>query len=121
MNWSQYGKRRIEDYYATGIPYAVNPITRRYRTYTISLKISPLQTSVYTDTGFINVKSLAQNTCYQGYSAENFVYIDSVRYRKDCGDSLMNFAHSVGAPAKIISDSASMLILRDCTFDAHGS
>ena len=82
----------------------------------MSLNIRRLRASVYTDTGFINVKSLAQNTCYQGYSAENFVYIDPMRDRKDCTDSLMNFAHSVGAPAQIISNSASILIGRDCAF-----
>ena len=69
-----------------GIRQAVNPITRRYRTDLMSLKIRRLRAICYTDTGFINVKSLAQNTCYQGYSAENFIYIDPMRDRTDCAD-----------------------------------
>ena len=98
------------------IQQAVNPITRRYRTDTMSLKILHLQTRVYTDTVFINVKSLAQNTCYQGYSVENVVYVDSMRDMKDYAESFMNFAHSVGAPAEIILDSAHMLIGRNSNF-----
>ena len=47
-----------------GIRQAVHPITRRYRTDTMSLKIRRLRATVYTDTGFINTESLAQNTCY---------------------------------------------------------
>ena len=82
----------------------------------MSLKIRHLQTSVYTDTGFINVKSFAQNTCYQGNSVENFVYIDPMRDWKNYADSITNFAHSVGAPAEIISDGAPILIRRNSDF-----
>ena len=35
---------------------------------------------------------------------------------KDCVDSLVTFAHSVGVPTELISNSASMLIGRDCVF-----
>ena len=82
----------------------------------MSFKIHRLCASCYTDTGFINVKSLAQNTCYQGYSAENFIYIDPMRDRTDCADSLMNFVNTVGAPAELVSDHAAMLIGRGSDF-----
>ena len=94
-----------------GIRQAVHPITRRYQTDTMSLKICHLRATVYTDTGFINTRSLAQNTCYQGYSAENFIKIIPMRdTKKEATDSLLTFAHDVGAPAELISDHASMLI-----------
>ena len=99
-----------------GIRQAVNPITRRYRTDTMLLKVCRLRTTFYTDTGFINVKSLTQNTCYQGYSTENFIYIDPMRKEKNCADSLLNFVNSIGAPAEMISDSASALIGRNSDF-----
>ena len=57
------------------IRQAVYPISRKYQTDTMSLKICQLKTTIFTDTGFISTKSLAQNTYYQGYFAENFVYI----------------------------------------------
>ena len=65
-----------------GIRQAVHPITRRYRTDTMSLKICCLRATVYTDTGFINTRSLAQNTCYLGYSAKNFIRIIPMRDAK---------------------------------------
>ena len=78
-----------------GIRQAVHPITRRYRTNTMSLKLCRLKTTVYTDTGFINRKSLSQNVCCQCYSALNFIKIIPMRDRKDAADSLMTFAHDV--------------------------
>ena len=81
---------------------------------TMPLKICCLQTSVYyTNAGFINVKSLALNTCYQGYFAENFVSINLMRDQKDCADIVRNFAHIVGAPAEIISDNDPMFIKKN--------
>ena len=56
-----------------GIRQAVYPIMRRYPTDTMSLKIRRLKATVFTDIGFIIRTSLAQNTCYQGYSAEKFI------------------------------------------------
>ena len=99
-----------------GIRQAVHPITRRYRTDTMSLKIRRLRATVYTDTGFINTKSLAQNTCYQGYSSDNFIKIIPMRDQKDAPDSLLAFAHDVGAPAELISDHAAMLIGPQCEY-----
>ena len=99
-----------------GIRQAVRPLTRRYRTDTMSMKIRRLRATVYTDTGFINIKSLKQKTCYQGYSCENFIHIDPLRDRKEAGDSLFRFAKDVGAPAELISDNASELLGFNSTF-----
>ena len=93
-----------------GICQAVHPITRRYQTDTMSLKIRRLRATVYTDTGFMNIKSLAQNTCYQGYSSDNFIKIIPMRDQTDAPDSLLAFAHDIGDPAELISDHAAMLI-----------
>ena len=93
-----------------GIRQAVHPITRRYQTDTMSLQIRRLRATIYTDTGFINTKSLAQNTCYQGYLSDNFIKIIPMRDQKDAPDSLLAFAHDVGAPAELIPDHAAMLI-----------
>ena len=82
----------------------------------MSLKIRWLRDTVYTDTGFINARSLAQNTCYQGYSTENFIQIYPMSDEKECGDSLMQFAQDVGAPAENISDGAPLLIGRASNF-----
>ena len=82
----------------------------------MSLKICWLKATVFTDTGFINRTSLAQNTCYQGYSAEKFIKIIPMRDRKDAPDSLMTFAHDVGALAELISDHAAMLIGPQCEY-----
>ena len=51
---------------------------------------------MFTDTGFINRKSLAGNVCYQNYFTENFICIISMKDRKDAVDSLVTFAHNVG-------------------------
>ena len=100
-----------------GIHQTVHPITRRYQTDTMSLKIRRLKATVYTDTGFINIRSLAQNTCYQGYSAENFIKIIPMRdTKKDAPDSLLAFAHDIGAPAELISDHAAILIGPQCKY-----
>ena len=98
------------------IQQADHPITRRYHTDTMSLKICWLEATVFTDTGFINQPSLAQNTCYQGYSAENFIKIKPIRDRIDAPDSLLAFAHDFGAPAELISDHAAMLIGPQCEY-----
>ena len=58
-----------------GIQQAVHPITKKHRTDIMSLKVRRLKATVFTDTGFINRKSLARNVCYQGFSAENFICI----------------------------------------------
>ena len=77
----------------------------------MSLKIRRLKATIFTDTGFINTRSLAQNTCYQGYSAENFIKIIPMRDdKKDALDSLLAFVHDAGAPAELISDHATILI-----------
>ena len=76
----------------------------------MSLKIYQLKATVFTDTGFINRTSFAQNTCHQGYSAEKFIKIILMRDRKDTPNSLMAFEHDVGAQAELISDHAAMLI-----------
>ena len=57
-----------------GIRQAVHPITRRYRTDTMSLKLRRLKATVYTDTGFINRKSLSQNS------------LDSIHFEKEISD-----------------------------------
>ena len=75
-----------------------------------------MKATVLTDTGFINQTSLAQNTCYQGYSAEKFIKIIPMRDRKDAPDSLLAFAHDVGAPAELISDHVAMLIGPQCEY-----
>ena len=93
-----------------GIRQAVHPITRRYQTDTMSLKVCCLEATVFMDTGFINQISLAQNTCHQGYSAENYINIIPMRDRKNAPDSLLTFAHDGGALAELISDHAAMLI-----------
>ena len=82
----------------------------------MSLKLRLLKATVYTDTGFIKTKSLAQNTCYQGYSSENFIKIIPMRDQKEAPDSLLSFAHDVGAPAELISDHANLLVGPQCEF-----
>ena len=82
----------------------------------MSLKICRLKATVFTDTGFINRTSLAQNTCYQGYSAENFIKIIPMRDQKDALDSLLAFVHDVGAPTELILDHAAMLIGPQCEY-----
>ena len=82
----------------------------------MSLKIRCLRATVYTDTGFIKTKSLAQNTCYQGYSSENFIKIIPMRDQKEAPDSLLTFTHDVGAPAELISDHANLLIGLQCEY-----
>ena len=99
-----------------GICQAVHPITRRYQTDTMSLKIRCLKATVFTDTSFINRTSLAQKKCYQGYFAENFIKIIPMRDQRDAPDSLLAFANDVGAPAELISDHASMLIGPQCEY-----
>ena len=99
-----------------GIRQAVHPITRRYQTDTMSLKICRLKATVFTDTDFINRTSLAQNTCYQGYSAKRFIKIIPMRDRKDVSDSLLAFAHDVGDPAELISYHTAMLIEPRCEY-----
>ena len=74
------------------------------------MKICCLRATVYTDTGFINTKSLKQNTCYQGYSCENFIHIDPMRGRKESGDSLFFFATDIGAPALLILENVIKLL-----------
>ena len=82
----------------------------------MSLKIRRLRATVYTDTGFIKTKSLAQNTCYQGYSSENLIKIIPMRNQKEAPDSLLIFVHDVGAPAELISDYVAMLIRPQCEY-----
>ena len=99
-----------------GIRQAVHPITRRYRTDTMSLKVCCLKATVFTDTGYINRTSLAQNTYYQGYSAEHFIKIIPMKDQKDAPDSLLAFAHDVGAHVELISYHASMIIGPQCEY-----
>ena len=56
-----------------GIRTATRPISRRYRTDLQSKKINRIRASVFTDTCFVNVKLMRQNTCYQGYSCDNLI------------------------------------------------
>ena len=83
----------------------------------MSLKICWLKATVFTDTGFINRTSLAQNTCYQGYSAKNFIKSIPMRDRKDAPDSLLAFVHDVGAPVELTSDHTAMLIGPQCKYE----
>ena len=76
----------------------------------MSLKIYRWKATVFTDTAFINRTFLAQNTCYQGYSAEKFIKIIPMRDRKDTPDSPMTFAHDVAALAELLPNHATMLI-----------
>ena len=92
-----------------GIRQAIRPITRRYRTGIMNTDIRRLRATVYADTGFVNIKSLRQNTCYQGYSCENFVQIYPMRKQTDAAQSLHDFANDVGAPAVLITDDAPLL------------
>ena len=78
--------------------------------------MSRLKANVFSDTGFINVKSLRQNMCYQGYSLQNFVYICSIRDQKEAGRSLMEFFNNIGALAEIVSDHTSLLLEKNLEF-----
>ena len=80
------------------------------------MKIYHLWATVYTDTGFINIKSLKQKTCYQGYSCENFIHIDPMRDRKEARDSLFCFTTDVSAPAELILVDAYDLLGFNSTF-----
>ena len=93
-----------------GIRQAIHPITRRYRTDTMSMKLRRLKATMYTDTVPINVKSLRQNTCYQSYTCENFVHIHPMRNQKEAAASLHRLAEDVGIPAELVSDSAPLLV-----------
>ena len=99
-----------------GIHQAVHPIIRRYQTDTMSVRICQLKATVFTDTGFINRTSLAQNTCHQGYSAEKIIKLIPMRDRKDAADSQLAFVHNVGAPAELISDNVAMLVGPKCEY-----
>ena len=93
-----------------GIRQAVHPITRRYHTDTKSLKGCRLKANVYTDTSLINRRSLSGNVCYQSYFAEYFIKIIPMKDRKNAADSLMTFAHDVGALVEIVLDHVAKLI-----------
>jgi hypothetical protein len=82
----------------------------------MSLKTRRLQASIYYDTGFINTTSIKQNTCYQGFSSENFIHIVPMKKQTEAGEALTDFAHDVGAPAEIITDRAPPLIGKDSEF-----
>ena len=75
----------------------------------MSMKIRRLRATVYSDTGYVNVRSLKQHTCYQGFSSENMVQIYPMRDEKEASSALLDFAHDVGAPAELITDSANLL------------
>ena len=94
----------------------INNITRRYRTDTISIEVRQLPSTVYSDTGFINIKSLKQNTCYQAYSSQKFVHIHPMQRQIEAGNSLFDFSHDIQVPAKIATDNASLLTGRDFKF-----
>ena len=100
------------------IQSAVYPITKRYHTDIMSLKVRYLKVTVFTDTGLINRTSLSGNVCYQGYSAKNFIKIYPMKDRKDATDSLMTFVHDVGAPAELVSDHTVALIGPESKFAA---
>ena len=99
-----------------GIRTAIRPISRRYRTDLQSKKINRIRASVFTDTCFVNVKSMKQNTCYQGYSCDNLIRIYPMRSQTDAAQSLIDFAHEVGAPDTITSDEAPLLQGPQCLF-----
>ena len=92
-----------------GIWQAADPITRRYQIDTMLLQIHQLKATVFTDTYFISIKSLAQYTCHQSYSAENFIHLIPIKEQTDATDSLMSFAHDVGKSVELVSDHDNLL------------
>jgi hypothetical protein len=92
-----------------GIRHAVRPLTRRYRTDTLSMQYKRLHTKCYTDTKFGSVKSLKGNTCAQVYVTGNvcegrFVYSHPMRSKAECCDSLQMFAEDIGVPNEMVMD-----------------
>lgn len=96
-----------------GTRQAICPLTQQYCTNVMSIKMWQLKATVFSDMGFTNVKSLHQNTCYQGYSSQNFVHIYPMSNQKEARDFLMDFANKISALAEIVSDYASLLLGKD--------
>ena len=92
-----------------GIRQAIHPITRRYRTDTLSMRYRRLRATFYTDTVPVNVKSIRQHTHFQTYTSENFVHVHPMRGEKEAAQSLLHLAQDVGIPAELKSDNAPLL------------
>ena len=82
----------------------------------MSLKMWWLKATLISDRGFMNVQSLCQNTCYQGYSLQNFVHIHLMHNQKEKGYYCMDFAHDIRALAEIVTAHTSLLLGKDSKF-----
>ena len=89
-----------------GIRHAQRPLGRRYRTDHLDHNRRRLNDTYFTDTFFMNVKSLKQNTCGQVYTngSHTAVYpmLDVTQVR--VGATLTSFSEDFGIPDTLVAD-----------------
>ena len=91
-----------------GVRQAVRPLSRRYRTDVLSLRLKRLNAIVYGDTLFSDVKSLRGNTCAQVFTTKSLVQVYPMKGKEDPhpGEALQEFIQDVGVPNIIVVDNA---------------
>ena len=79
------------------------PITRRYLTYLISLRLRRISRIFYTDKLFAKKKSIIGNTCAQIFTdVEGFVYVYPMRSKSQSGEDFNVATRDIGVPNTLI-------------------
>ena len=101
-------KKTIKVTAQLGVRSALDPLTRRHRTYLIQQHIQRLNTNFYTDTLFAKCKSIIGNNVAQVYTdVQGFVPVYPRTSKSLAGITLDNLTENIGIPNTIIYYGAS--------------
>jgi len=79
-----------------GVRTALHPLQRRYRADHLHMNRLRLQTTFYTDTLFLKVRSLNGMTCAQIYTDGNCPFVFPMASKKDVGQTQTDLADDFG-------------------------
>ena len=83
------------------------PITRRYLTYLISLRLRRISRIFYTDKLFAKKKSIIGNTCAQIFmDGEGLVYVNHIQSKSQYDESFNVVVRDNGFPNTLVSYNA---------------
>jgi len=90
-----------------GMRFVQGPLERHLKTNQAHMRLPTLNTRMYSDSLFGNVKSVRGFTCAQLFTyGHGFSRVYPMKSKADAHHALMHFIHEVGAPKDLLTDGA---------------
>jgi hypothetical protein len=90
----------------------LHPIERWFETKNVALRYNQLKCKLYSDTFFLGVKSIIQNTCAQLFAtAFGYIKFSAMNSKSEAGFALKELIQDIGIPSELHTDGAKELMI----------